>query len=156
MRPGEVNGDVYDFVSHEQFLQWIKEWDFVEYALVHQKYLYGTRKSRVFEVFAREKYALKEMEINGWEKVVEDPFTRAYCRSIFFNISDDLIEFRLRDRDPTIKEEEIQRRLLSAKKERNLAPQLCDFYFDVSECTRDEQAHLVALALDQIVLESDT
>jgi len=25
MRPGEVNGDVYDFVSHEQFLQWIKE-----------------------------------------------------------------------------------------------------------------------------------
>ena len=47
IRPGEINGVTYDFVSDERFDELVQHDDFIEYAWVHKKYRYGTRKSLI-------------------------------------------------------------------------------------------------------------
>jgi len=46
MRPGEIDGVHYNFISREQFLHMIEEDDFIEWANVH-KNMYGTAKSEI-------------------------------------------------------------------------------------------------------------
>ncbi|USN56842.1 MAG: guanylate kinase [Candidatus Peribacteria bacterium] len=141
LRPGENHGLFYDFVSQERFDELIQAGDFIEYALVHDKYYYGTRKSLVQDVFSHHKNVLKQLDIHGWEQIVHRPEVRSYARSVFMTISDETIRQRILSRDETIAEEEIQRRLMSAHYERQKATELCDVVIDVEDMTPEEQCH---------------
>gem|GEM_PF-2182246 len=47
MRPGEIDGDIYHFISSEQFKKSIANDEFLEYEIVHKVAYYGTKKSDV-------------------------------------------------------------------------------------------------------------
>jgi len=51
MRPNEKNGRKYRHISDVDFEKMIKNSEFLEYALVHNKYFYGTRISEVKKAF---------------------------------------------------------------------------------------------------------
>ena len=62
MRPGEVNGDMYHFVSHEDFEKGIQKNEFLEYEINHKTAYYGTKKSDVDEGLAAGKILMKEID----------------------------------------------------------------------------------------------
>jgi guanylate kinase len=143
MRSGEVQGDIYDFVSDERFEELKQQHDFIEYALVHQQYYYGTRKSLVQSAFAAGKNVLKQVDIHGWEDIVEQDDVRQYSRSVFMDVSDETMRERITQRDSTTSEEDIQHRLESARYERLKAEELCDVVIDVDGMTPENQLDVV-------------
>jgi len=64
MRPGEVNGKSYRFVSEEQFRKWIDEDRFYEWAVVHN-HLYGTRKDVIEEKLSRGRDVIMDLDFQG-------------------------------------------------------------------------------------------
>jgi guanylate kinase len=118
-------------------------------------YLYGTRKSLVQDVFDQGKSVIKEMEINGWTSVVEKPEVKEYCYSIFMDIPDEEMVRRILERNPETPHIEIENRLESAQIEREQALMLCDYYVDVFEMSREEQASYVKKVVDYLVNKTD-
>ncbi len=70
MRPGEVDGKDYYFVSKEEFEQRIKENKFLEYAEFVGNY-YGTPLDKVEEQLERGKEVVLEIEVEGALQVRE-------------------------------------------------------------------------------------
>ncbi len=68
MRPGEVNGEHYHFVSAEVFLDRVKQGDFLEYAQVFGNY-YGTSRSYVEGQLARGRDVILEIDWQGARQV---------------------------------------------------------------------------------------
>lgn len=113
MRPGELDGINYHFISKEQFEEMIQKNEFLEYANVYGNY-YGTSKSWVENTLQQGLDVILEIEWQG-AKQIRQQFPNTI--SIFILPPDpDALEQRLRARgqDP---EEIIQYRLKSAKEE---------------------------------------
>ena len=64
IRPGEVEGKDYHFVSTAEFEEHIEAGAFLEYAEVHGNY-YGTSKERVDEILAAGKDVILEIDVQG-------------------------------------------------------------------------------------------
>jgi guanylate kinase len=64
IRPGEVEGKDYHFVSIAEFEEHIEAGAFLEYAEVHGNY-YGTSKERVDEILAAGKDVILEIDVQG-------------------------------------------------------------------------------------------
>ena len=69
-RPGEVNGVDYHFVDEATFLKMLDEGDFLESAHVHEA-RYGTSKTCVDEVLARDEDLILEIDWQGAAQVRE-------------------------------------------------------------------------------------
>ncbi|MDQ7023175.1 MAG: hypothetical protein Q9M97_06665 [Candidatus Gracilibacteria bacterium] len=67
MREGEVNGDIYNFISEESFKKMIENNEFLEYEYVHNHAYYGTKLVDVENEFLLEKY----YERNGYGVIKE-------------------------------------------------------------------------------------
>ncbi|MBP7819267.1 guanylate kinase [Candidatus Gracilibacteria bacterium] len=65
MRPGEIAGDVYHFISKAEFQAKIAADEFLEYAIVHGDNYYGTLKSQILEPLAEGKTVFREVDIQG-------------------------------------------------------------------------------------------
>ena len=63
-RPGEKDGYSYQFVSEEQFKEWIEQDRFYEWAVVHD-HLYGTRKDVIKEKLSRGKDVIMDLDFQG-------------------------------------------------------------------------------------------
>ena len=63
-RPGEVDGDVYRFISVKEFKERIGRDDFLEWAVYSGNY-YGTPASEVLPRIDRGEIVLKELEVQG-------------------------------------------------------------------------------------------
>ena len=63
-RPGEVNGQHYHFISPEQFMQWINEDAFLEYAQYVGNF-YGTPMRYVDEAMDAGKDVILDIEVQG-------------------------------------------------------------------------------------------
>lgn len=70
MRPGEVDGEHYHFVSTEQFLDQVKKGDFLEHAQVFGNY-YGTSRSYVEGQLARGRDVILEIDWQGARQIRE-------------------------------------------------------------------------------------
>ena len=70
MRPGEVDGKDYHFISHEDFLQKLSEDDFLEHAEYCGE-MYGTPKSLVYDQLEKGKNVILEIEVDGAMQVKE-------------------------------------------------------------------------------------
>ena len=68
IRPGEVDGVNYHFTSREQFLQQVKEGDFLEHAEVFGN-LYGTSQSTVEQTLAAGHDLILEIDWQGAQQV---------------------------------------------------------------------------------------
>ena len=64
MRPGEVEGDHYHFISKEEFEEKIRKGDFYEYDLHHGNY-YGTSRELMNNKIKEGKIIVKDIEVNG-------------------------------------------------------------------------------------------
>ena len=113
MRPGEVDGEDYYFVSKEYFLQKLEENDFLEHAEYCGEF-YGTPKSLVYEKIEQGKNVILEIEVAGAMQVKER------CPEAILIMllppSYAIQETRLRGRG-TETEEKIQKRLNQTKNE---------------------------------------
>ncbi len=68
-RPGEVEGESYYFLTHEQFDDMIAAGDMLEYAVVHGQNKYGTPKQPVLAALASGKQVILEIDIQGARQV---------------------------------------------------------------------------------------
>ena len=101
MRPGEVDGDKYYFVSEEKFLEDVKAGDFLEYEWVHNAAYYGTKKKDVEDGIAAGKIVLSEIDTKGLKQVLEKhPIFQKQFTSFFLDISDEVIKARYLERHP--------------------------------------------------------
>lgn len=64
MREGEIDGVHYNFISHEQFENLIKQNEFLEYAEVHGNY-YGTSKTQVDHEISVGRDIILEIDVQG-------------------------------------------------------------------------------------------
>ena len=64
MRPGEVEGKDYFFLSREEFKRWIEADEFVEWEELYGNY-YGTLKREVDRVLDRGQHLLFDVDVNG-------------------------------------------------------------------------------------------
>ena len=116
MRPGEVEGVNYYFISRESFLDMVRKGEFLEYDEHHDN-LYGTLFSAVKD--ATEKgHVVLDIEPNGAMNV-----RRKYPDAILIFImppSWEALEARLRGRGDT-PEEQVQTRLIRARWEMDQA-----------------------------------
>lgn len=113
MRPGEVNGENYYFVSYKEFLQMIKQNKFLEYAKVFDHF-YGTSQVSVEEQLDQGRKVILEIDWQGAELVREKIHG---AQSIFIlPPSKAELETRLRGRGQD-SEEIIARRMKDAESE---------------------------------------
>lgn len=153
IRLWETDGVTYNFVTDERFDALIEQDDFIEYAWVHQKYRYGTRRSLVDKAMQSKYNVIKNLEIFGREQIVAKVDIKSYCYSIFMDIPDDEIVRRIVERDPRTTRDEIQRRLASTNYEREQSKLLCDHYVDVFGMSREEQYDYILNLIHQVTQE---
>ena len=68
MRPGEVDGVKYHFLSQEDFLRRVDNGEFLEYATVYGNY-YGTLRSAVQQELAEGRNVLLEIDTDGARQI---------------------------------------------------------------------------------------
>ena len=68
MRPGEVDGVNYHFLSQEDFLRRVDNGEFLEYATVYGNY-YGTLRSAVQQELAEGRNVLLEIDTDGARQI---------------------------------------------------------------------------------------
>ncbi|MBD3269989.1 guanylate kinase [Candidatus Peregrinibacteria bacterium] len=115
-RSGEKDGEIYHFISKNEFEKGIENGDFLEWAKVHGKNYYGILKGPVMESLRKGENVLREVDMQGLhsiKKIIPEENTV----SVFLkpeSMSDLKIRINRRGKLP---EEEVQRRMESAKKE---------------------------------------
>jgi guanylate kinase len=110
MRPTEVDGRDYHFVTHEQFEAMVAAGEFLEHAQVFDNY-YGTARAQVEQLLAQGANVILEIDWQGAQQIRQ---VMNDCRSIFIlPPSRAELERRLRGRG-TDDEVVIQRRLRDA------------------------------------------
>ncbi len=125
-RPGEKDGVVYHFVSHDEFKKMIEEGDLLEYAIVHNKEYYGTLKKPILKALKAGRTVIREVDMQGCESI-QKVMPKENLISIFLTVPDrqDLID-RILKRGK-LPEEEIKRRMKSAEKEFAKGGKVCDY-----------------------------
>lgn len=69
-REGEVNGEIYNFITTEEFKKLIEQDDLYEYDIHHNHY-YGTSKHLLNERLESGKIIVKDIDVNGTENLVK-------------------------------------------------------------------------------------
>ncbi len=87
MRPGEVDGVHYHFLTNEQFDQAIARGEFLEWACVHGKNRYGTLRRAVFDRLAAGRSLIAAIDVQGVRSVcavaTQDPELRRALTTVF-------------------------------------------------------------------------
>jgi guanylate kinase len=113
-RPGEIEGESYYFLTHEQFDEMIAAGDMLEYAVVHGQNKYGTPKQPVLAALKSGKQVILEIDIQG-ARQVKKSMPEAKLVFIAPPSWDELVQ-RLKGRGTETAEEQA-RRLETAKQE---------------------------------------
>ncbi len=126
-RPGEKDGEVYHFVSKEEFEKMIENKELLEYAQVHNKEYYGVLKKPVEDALGKGKVVVREVDVQGIDSI-RKIIPRENLMTIFLKPeSINILKTRILRRSE-LPEEEVDRRIESAKQELLLAPQF-DYQF---------------------------
>lgn len=109
-REGEVNGQVYNFISTQEFEELIKNGDLYEYDVHHDHY-YGTSKKLLNERLASGKIIVKDIDVNGTENLVKLLGNDTRVITIFLRVPKEELHRRLIQRNPNADPKEIKTRL---------------------------------------------
>ncbi len=116
-RAGEESVEQYVFFSEEEFDQKKAEGEFLETATVHGSEKYGTLKKPILEAIEDDKVVIREVDIQGLISISKN-LEKDKFAAIFISPPDfTTLEKRIHKRQPSISEEELERRLESAKNE---------------------------------------
>ena len=110
MRPGEVEGDHYHFISKEEFEEKIRKGDFYEYDLHHGNY-YGTSRELMNNKIKEGKIIVKDIDVNGTENLVKLLGKDTRIVTIFLRVPKEELHRRLLQRTPDADPKEITLRL---------------------------------------------
>ncbi len=140
MREGEIDGDIYHFISEEDFKEMIDAWDFLEYEVVHKTAYYGTKLSDVVDDWIEMwKKVMKEIDIEWLKNILSNNSQlRKSLTSIFLSLSPGKMSERIAARWATMTEEEYKNREESLIKEVWEAEEYCDYIIDTSTKTPEE------------------
>lgn len=148
-REGEVDGEVYHFVSKKKFEEMIESGEFLEYAIVHTDNYYGTSKKDILGPLQTGAVVLREVDIQGFHSI-KKLVPADNLVSIFMKVSskEDLKNRILRR--GALSEEELSHRMASAEKELAEAKD-CDYQVEnewgkVMECV----SNVEKIILDEI------
>lgn len=137
LRPHEQDWVDFHHYTNEQFEEAKARGDFLEYALIHKAFWYGTRKKDIIEKLEAGENIIKDIDIQWVISIAnEHPDIWERTSSIFLDIPDEEMIKRITLR-AAISDEEIKNRLDSAVRERELAQQYCTDIVDASG-TREE------------------
>ncbi len=135
-RPGEIEGEDYHFISHEEFAARKETHSFLEHAEVHGHF-YGTLKGPVLEYLERGIDVLIDIDTKGAAAIRSspDPLIQAALADVFI-MPPDLEELRRRlERRGTENSEEIKIRLANAARE--------------MECWRDYRYTIISGSMEE-------
>lgn len=96
-RPGEVPGEVYNFVTTEEFEKMIANKEFYEYNVHHEHY-YGTSKTLMNEKVKSGKVIVKDIDVNGTENLVKLLKNDTKVVTIFLRVPKEVLAKRLENR----------------------------------------------------------
>lgn len=115
-RPREKNGDTYFFVSEEEFKSKLKNDKFLEWAVVHETFYYGTLKDPILNSINKGINVMREIDYQGWLSIKEN-FPNLKIVTIFI-IAPTIETYRRRIlKRASISDEELLHRLKSTQKE---------------------------------------
>ena len=124
-RPREREGEVYNFLTKEDFKKRIDAGEFLEWALVHNDNFYGTLKKPITEALAANKMVIREVDMQGVQSI-QKIFPRKQVLSIFITApSWENLKHRILKRS-ILPDEELADREKSFEKEMAFSGQ-CDF-----------------------------
>ncbi len=118
-RGKEIDGKDYHFISQEQFEEFIKKDDFVEWEEVYQDNFYGTLKSEIERIWAEGKHVIFDIDVIGGLRI-KNKFPEKTLAIFVQPPSMEEMEKRLRNRK-TDTEEKIQERVAKAARELKFA-----------------------------------
>ena len=109
-RPGEVDGQVYNFITTNEFEEKIKENEFYEYSVHHEHY-YGTSKKILNNKIQSGKIIVKDIEVNGTENLLKLLKNDIDIVTIFLRVPKEELRKRLENRGDKASIKEIELRL---------------------------------------------
>jgi len=86
IRENEKNGDVYYFITENQFQSMIENDEFLEYQKVHNNAFYGSSKKEILEGL-KSKCVLREFDIQGFLEIKKQ-LPKDQLISIFIDVKD--------------------------------------------------------------------
>ena len=110
MRPGDIDGETYRFVSREEFEEMIARKEFYEYDIHHNQY-YGTSRKLLNEKIASGKIIVKDIDVNGTEHLTELLKDDTKVVTIFLRVPREELKKRLKNRVDKPSPAEIRLRL---------------------------------------------
>lgn len=148
-RPGEVNGEVYHFLTKEAFKARMANEDFLEWAVVHGENYYGTLKEHIIEPLKQGKVVIREVDVQG-VRSIRELIPEANLRSIFLTVDSwQTLQDRILKRSQ-ISDEELKRRHDSFLKEMEWAKEV-DIVIENKEGRVDETIQQVESAIESMV-----
>ena len=97
VRPGDVPGETYNFVSTEEFERMIKDGELYEYD-VHHNHYYGTSRKILNEKIKEGKIIVKDIDVNGTQHLIELLKQDTKVVTIFLRVPKDELQKRLESR----------------------------------------------------------
>jgi guanylate kinase len=70
-RPGEKEGDIYHYLSKDEFQEKIDAEEFLEWAVVHSDNYYGTLKKPILDALEEGKTVIREVDMQGVQSICE-------------------------------------------------------------------------------------
>ena len=110
IRPGDIDGETYIFVTKQKFEEMIKDGEFYEYDIHHNNY-YGVSKKLLNEKINNNKIIVKDIDVNGTENLIKLLHNDTKIITIFLRVPKETLRRRLKQREDQPSEEEIALRL---------------------------------------------
>lgn len=130
-RPLEKDGEVYNFLSKEEFQEKNKNGEFLEWAVVHHDNFYGTLKKPILDALNEGKIVIREVDMQGVQSI-RKILPVGQARAIFITTSSwEILKKRIMGRHQET-EEELLRRRQSFEKEMEFSKQ-CDYVVESRE-----------------------
>ena len=109
-REGEVDGEIYNFITTAEFEEKIKANEIYEYSAHHEHY-YGTSKKILDEKVKSGKIIIKDIEVNGTENLLKLLQNDIKIVTIFLKVPKEESKNRLEHRTEHVNEHDIEVRL---------------------------------------------
>lgn len=151
-RPQEKDGEVYHFISKQEFDWKIKSGEFLEWAVVHHDNRYGTLKQEILDPLEQGKMVIREVDMQGVESILKilpkDQIVSIFITTKSWEILKDRIMRRQKESDA-----ELEKRHQSYLKEMEFSKQ-CDYVVESEEGKQMKLCDEVSAIMEKEYLES--
>lgn len=110
MRPGDIPGETYIFVSNDEFKRMIDNNELYEFD-VHHNHYYGVPRKILDDKIKNGKTVIKDVDVNGTENLVKILKQNMKIVTIFLRVPKEELRKRLENRVDRPSKEEIELRL---------------------------------------------